>query len=311
MKVGRKKLNPINEMKKIHSYCENKGGKCLEVNFNTINSKYKCICKNNHKFNLSWSNAKYHNGWCKYCSGIFVNPEKEIECIKKYCIKHNGKCLEDKYERTKNIYKCICQNNHTFYLKWSNQLKYGHSNKWCEECKIKAIYDYCEVREGKCLEKKYKGTRHHYKCICKNNHVFYLFWNDARRRNLWCYNCNKNNFEKLTIYILEKLTNHKFIKVRPSWLVNPRTKCKLELDCYCEKLKLAIECQGPQHYKKMSCYKMTDDNLKNQQYRDLIKKKICKSKGIKLIDIQYTKDITKEKLENLIKHKLTCVNMKI
>jgi hypothetical protein len=43
---------------------------------------------------------------------------------------------------------------------------------------------------------------------------------------------------------LEILTGYRFKSVRPGWLENPLTGRNLELDCYNEYLKLALEYNG-------------------------------------------------------------------
>ena len=94
-----------------------------------------------------------------------------------------------------------------------------------------------------------------------------------------------NRVELRVKQILEEkiFPGYKFWKVRPSWLVNPHTKRQLELDLYCEKLKLAVEIQGPQHYEKVKHYHASEKDFKDQQQRDLVKSILCKKHGIKLV----------------------------
>ena len=94
-----------------------------------------------------------------------------------------------------------------------------------------------------------------------------------------------NRVELRVKQILEEkiFPGFKFWKVRPSWLVNPQTKRHLELDLYCEKLKLAVEIQGQQHYEKVNHYHETEKDFKDQQQRDLVKNILCKKHGIKLV----------------------------
>ena len=44
--------------------------------------------------------------------------------------------------------------------------------------------------------------------------------------------------------IFEDILGEKFPNVRPSWLLNKETGCRLELDGYCQKLKLAFNGNG-------------------------------------------------------------------
>lgn len=80
-----------------------------------------------------------------------------------------------------------------------------------------------------------------------------------------------------------------FDKIRPDFLTNPITNCTLELDVYNDELKLAIEYNGSQHYhyNKMM-HQNSRDRFQNQQYRDYIKKNLCKDNGIELIIVPYT-----------------------
>jgi hypothetical protein len=91
---------------------------------------------------------------------------------------------------------------------------------------------------------------------------------------------------------LERITGEKFDNVRPSWLVNPVTGQSLELDCYNEKLKLAVEYNGIQHYKfNKYMHQNSRDKFQNQQYRDLIKKDLCQKNNVHLIVVPYDIDI--------------------
>jgi hypothetical protein len=77
--------------------------------------------------------------------------------------------------------------------------------------------------------------------------------------------------------------------VRPHFLINPITQEALELDCYNEELRLAVEYNGKQHYE---FNKMMHQNsrhcFQNQKYRDHIKKELCDKHGITLITVPYS-----------------------
>lgn len=77
---------------------------------------------------------------------------------------------------------------------------------------------------------------------------------------------------------------HKFINIRPEWLINPKTNRRLELDCYCEELMIAVEFNGKQHYEEVAIYS-GDPNY--QMEKDAVKVQKCKERGVLLIVVKY------------------------
>lgn len=104
--------------------------------------------------------------------------------------------------------------------------------------------------------------------------------------------------EKLCKRTLEYLYNKPFITVRPDWLKNPETGRNLELDCYNESLKLAVEYNGEQHYKWPNFTNQTKQEFLKQVERDDLKKKLCKENGVYLIVVPYT--VKKQKIISYI-----------
>lgn len=100
-----------------------------------------------------------------------------------------------------------------------------------------------------------------------------------------------------------------FSKIRPDWLMNPETGYNLELDLYCEDLKLAIEYNGKQHYHYPNAFHKTEQDFLSQIRRDDFKKRRCDRKGITLIIVPYSvhfNDIESYIVRKLLMcHKLT------
>ena len=88
--------------------------------------------------------------------------------------------------------------------------------------------------------------------------------------------------------ILEKIFQSPFPKRRPKWLLNPETGSPMELDCYNEDLKLALEYNGKQHYKFQDRLHKTEEEYESQKRRDKYKAEICKKRGITLLTVPYT-----------------------
>ena len=94
----------------------------------------------------------------------------------------------------------------------------------------------------------------------------------------------RNKSEATLRDILETHFKEKFPNVRPTWLVNPETGSRMELDCYCASLDLAFEYQGRQHYEPVSFFG-GETSFEAQKIRDEHKRQICKKKGITLVEV--------------------------
>lgn len=109
--------------------------------------------------------------------------------------------------------------------------------------------------------------------------------------------------EEICRNVLEDIFKTEFPNSRPDFLKNPLgTKMNLEIDCYSSKLKLGLEYNGKQHYEYTSRFHKNKEAFQNQQYRDVLKKKLCEEHGVKLITISYKtslQDIEKEIIEKL------------
>lgn len=89
--------------------------------------------------------------------------------------------------------------------------------------------------------------------------------------------------------VLEDYFGVPFPNQRPSYMFNNTTKKPLELDCFNENLRLAVEYSGIQHYKYTPYFHRNGpEDFRKQVERDELKRKICKKLGIKLIEIPYT-----------------------
>ena len=92
---------------------------------------------------------------------------------------------------------------------------------------------------------------------------------------------------------MEKIYGVPFESIRPNWLINPETGEKLELDCYNEELKIAVEYNGEQHYNWPNFTNQTHTQFINQVRRDELKMELCDRNGIYLIVVPYTVELDK------------------
>lgn len=110
--------------------------------------------------------------------------------------------------------------------------------------------------------------------------------------------------EKECRRVLQKIFNKPFNKCRPNFLNNPVTggKYNLELDCYDERLKLAVEYNGVQHYKYSPFFHKNKEAFMNQKYRDELKHRMCRENGVNLIEVPNTVEV--EQIESFIRQRL-------
>lgn len=118
----------------------------------------------------------------------------------------------------------------------------------------------------------------------------------------------KLKYESRCREILESIYKVEFPKKRPSFLKNPKTGRNLELDMFNEKLNLAVEYNGEQHYHFNKRFHGTVEKYEGQIYRDNFKRAKCAEKGIHLVEIPYT--VPYDELETFIRSKIKGVDYK-
>jgi len=157
---------------------------------------------------------------------------------------------------------------------------------------------------------KYIKTNKIYRKIKKDSDIYNIIYNDIYSPNEFDFNDTKdeslkkkrfmpmvsNGEMKCKLY-LEKIFDKPFEKIRPDMLKNSVTGKNLELDLYNDELKLAIEYNGEQHYKFCPRIHKNYEHFQTQKYRDEMKKMLCQTNGITLIEVPYTE---KNNIENYL-----------
>jgi hypothetical protein len=104
--------------------------------------------------------------------------------------------------------------------------------------------------------------------------------------------------------VLEDIFKKPFPKCRPKFLKNEVTggKYNLELDCFNEELRLAVEYDGIAHHKYTPYFHRNYEAFETQKYRDFMKDRLCKDNSIILIRVPYT--VKKNNIEKFLINKL-------
>lgn len=96
--------------------------------------------------------------------------------------------------------------------------------------------------------------------------------------------------ERICSEIMERIYGVPFENVRPSWLRNPETGERLELDCYNADLQLAVEYNGVQHYVWPNFTGQSKEAFLKQVQRDEVKVELCDRYQVYLIVVPYNVD---------------------
>ncbi len=221
-----------------------------------------------------------------------------IQIAKNIALERGGECLSTEYKDNKTNLHWKCINNHTW---WAPLAGIKNSGTWCSICNNHNTKDiaYCqkiaESRNGNCLSTEYKNNKTKLLWECQNKHTWLAKLNSIARGG-WCPECHGYLNENICRAYFETIFDNKFPKTRPKWLKSKNSQ--LELDGYCEDLKIAFEHQGEQHYIENV---FSNSKLDVIQERDSAKRELCKNNGVVLIEIPALNFYTKMKdLEKLI-----------
>jgi hypothetical protein len=161
-----------------------------------------------------------------------------------------------------------------------------------------------ESKQGKVISNdplSYIDAHEKIPIMCKNEHPFKCCLNNLQKGR-WCPHCDLHTGELISKCAIEFLLQEQFIKIRPDWLKNESGN-NLEIDAYCDKLKLGLEYQGIQHYKYVQHFHRTMENFEKRKRYDELKKKLCEENDVTLIEVPYTvqeKDICRNIYNKLI-----------
>jgi hypothetical protein len=105
----------------------------------------------------------------------------------------------------------------------------------------------------------------------------------------WCPRCRNKHESLCGEALAELLPEHKFFSTRAlEWLKLGRGGYPLELDFYCEELRLAVEYSGRQHYELIDHFHTSQADFERGLERDRLKADACDDNWVTLIVVPYT-----------------------
>lgn len=281
----------INTHAEFVSFALAKGGMVLTENdggYRYLNrEKVRFRCSRGHEWDRDASAFRYgKRPWCRKCNLLGVDYWDKT-AYWDYAAAKGGEltaCPDgDISQGAKLRFRCAKGHEWTCIA-----YSVKHQQSWCKKCvhdSLRGSIDEARAiaaeRGGLLLSRLYRRNSDRLRWQCHYKHVF-----DARfasvKKGGWCPECSSSLSERIVRIYFEHLFGKRFPKARPQWLLH-KGSTRLELDGYCEELKIAFEHQGMQHYKPFGA--ITRAHVAAIRRRDAVKRRLCKRNGVRLIEI--------------------------
>lgn len=276
------------------------GGEFLSKKYLGYSKQHLWKCKDpNHKpFKSYFNNVVQRGSWCTHCRhsegsrrGLGISDAE----WKKRSLKvglNVIKVIRVIGTKTQLEVQCLKNPEHR-YIKGADYVKAGSGCQYCNKMiklTIEHAHKLAETKRGHCLSKKYINANSKLLWQCEFRHKLWrATYGDVRgsgkRLGTWCPECSGSNGERICRTFFEQLFNTDFPTKKPQWLKPNGWMQPMELDGYCEELKLAFEHHGQYHYKKIKFFDGGNTRLSVQE-RDKLKRQLCKKNGVTLIEIK-------------------------
>lgn len=300
------------------------------------NSEWRLYCKSGqkpHNIPVNPDRTYKKNGWLNWTDWLGSSTKPNTNPLLKFDrteiqkilserffekVKQNeGKVIKGVYVNKKSVFQFCCKNGH----EWESQAQTVLGGSWCRQCfnkeragkhlilknGLEQAIQIATERKGKCLSSEYLNNKKLLEFECNNGHTWSAALTDIRK-GTWCPSCGKGIRERLCRSIFEQITSYQFPKKRPIWLVNTRSN-QMELDGFCEELKIAFEHHGEYHYLRNEHFQRKNESLERRKLDDKTKSDLCEKNDITLIIIPYNVKTTE--LKNFIFKNLSELNLNL
>ena len=305
-----------NGLEEAQQYALEKGGICLSTEYVGVFEKleWKCANESHPSWLSSFANIVNGKRWCPVCgraSSIENRKNKHgLREAQQYALQKGGVCLSTEYisARDKLEWTCANEDHPSWFSTYDTVI---NRKTWCVNCVndknfekwrtegLKNANEYARTRGGICLSTEFfKGREKlEWKCSNENHPSWFGSYHSVTSKQSWCSQCIVSISEFKVNNILNYLLDTNFLKNRAlHWNINPKTNRNLELDGYCDNLKIAFEFQGSHHYEL--AFNNEEEELEYIKYKDQLKKQNCANNNITLIIIN---DIKTKKFETFYK----------
>lgn len=192
--------------------------------------------------------------------------------------------VREKSGGSRRMVEFDCQKGHRLVRRFSDV------HRICQHCRSYTLTEAHEIalkNKGKFLSDSYVKSTTKYTWECQVGHKFEMTYTGVQKGH-WCNICSQGKRESICRAIFEFIYGHSFPTIRPKWLPSPHSTANLELDGYCEPLKIAFEHHGLQHYEHNKFYHPTESEFIKAQQRDEMTVAGCEKHGVDLVIVPYS-----------------------
>lgn len=259
--------------------------------------KIKCECGDIFETSLaSFINNKKHT--CRKCSNNKLRQERSFskEFIEKYIEQSGLEYIDGEYLNKRSVLTVKCKCGNIFKTNMDKIKNNGYHN--CRICRNKKISKSQAKPHKIFIKEVFNILGNDYKVIgeykrdnipVKMKHIKCGYEYESTPSNILrgkgCPRCKESHLEKAIARQLDELGICYEKEKKFDDLVYKR---KLRFDFYISEYNVCIEADGRQHFEEVEIFG-GKESLKENQKRDLLKDKYCKSKNIKLLRIPYYK----------------------
>lgn len=249
------------------------------------------ICPKHGEFYVTPTNfLRSKNGSCKECQKEKLRADRQMgldKFIKKSIEIHGSGYSYDEvvYINNRTPVKLTCPKGHKIEQNPDNHFKYGcykcahtyqpTTDEFIEKAKKKHgnRYDYSHV--------KYVKAHNSIEIVCRKHGPFLQTPTD-HLSGKGCPFCKSSAMEENVRGLLTENNINFREQARFPWLKNEKTQKELSFDFYLPDKKIAIECQGIQHFISTEFFG-GEEAFSDLKYRDQLKKELAESHSIKLL----------------------------
>lgn len=284
------RLLTIDEMQRLAA---KHGGACLSTKYRGVSAPLTWKCGEGHVFKKTPGDIRSNGTWCPRCS---TYQRLTIGGMRALARLRGGLCLSKVYRDAHTKLLWQCSRGHQWEARPADVKNAG---SWCPECgaaqrgakqrdSMEDMRVLAGERGGQCLSATYEHSGQKLRWRCASGHEWEATPGNVRHSGSWCPECLIHRSEKACRSIFEALFRRPFPKARPSWLKNARGN-QMELDGYCERLRLAFEYNGFQHYNKSRFFHgaRAEAALRQRRVDDRRRMALCRDHGVRLLVIPY------------------------